>query len=185
MKMIEIEIDEDVYAAIERNAVGLNKKPNDVLRKLFNIAPDDQKPMPSKTQTIEKSLDSFLQSSEYLRISTADEKYLCLVSWLFKNHPKLKDSLDNYSSRTRILFSKSRKAIEDSAGGEIVIKPIPDVGFFAMVTLSNTSKRKVISKVLEMAGYDVPQIQRVLNTLPDSGVQRGMPRVNIFAGFEP
>ena len=180
MKMIEIEIDEDVYAAIERNAVGLNKKPNDVLRKLFNIAPDDQKPISSKTPTIEKSLDSFLQSSEYLRISTADEKYLCLVSWLFKNHSKLKDSLDNYSSRTRILFSKSRKTIEDSAGGEIVIKPIPDVGFFAMVTLSNTSKRKVISKVLEMAGYDVPQIQRVLKTLPDSGMRRE----NIFAGFE-
>jgi negative regulator of replication initiation len=173
MKMIEIEVDEDVYAAIERNAVGLNKKANDVLRKLFNLAPDAREAITSKPPAIGKPLDSFLQSNEYLRISTADEKYLCLVGWLFKNYPKLKEGLDNYSPRTRILFSKSRKAIEDSAGGSIVIKPIPEVGFFAMVTLSNPDKRKVISKVLEMAGYDDLQIQRVLNTLPDSGVQRG------------
>jgi negative regulator of replication initiation len=182
MKTLEIEIDEDVYAAIERNAVGLNKKPNDVLRKLFNLATDDQKAMPSKNSTIGKSLDSFLQSSEYLRISTADEKYLCLVGWLFKNHSKLKESLDNYSFRTRILFSKNRKTIENSAEN-VVVKPIPEVDFFAMVTLDNRNKRKVISKVLEMAGYDASQIQRGLKTLPDSGVQRGMPRENIFAGF--
>src|ERR1035437_8478607 len=173
MKMIEIEVDEHVYAAIERNAIGLNKKPNDVLRQLFNLAPDSQKIISSKKSTIGETLDSFLQSDEYLRMSTADEKYLCLVGWLFKNHPKLKDSLDDYSPRTRILFSKNRKAIEDSAGGAIVIKPIPEVVFYAMVTLSNPSKRKVVSKVLEMAGYDDPQIQRVLKTLPDSGVQRG------------
>ena len=154
------------------NAVGLNKKPNDVLRKLFNRCEDAQEAIPSKTTAIGKSLDCFLQSSEYLRISTADEKYLCLIRWLLKNHPKLKDSLDNYSPRTRILFSRSRKAIEDSAGGLIVIKPIPEVGFFAMVTLSNPSKRKVISKVLEMAGYDDIQIQQVLKTLPDSNGHR-------------
>jgi negative regulator of replication initiation len=173
MKMISIEIDEDVYAAIERNAVGLNKKANDVLRKLFNLSPTAQVAIPARPATIGKSLDSFLQSSEYLRVSTADEKYLCLISWLCKNHPLLKDSLDNYSPRTRIPFSRNRKAIEDSAGGEIVIKPIPDVGFFAMVTLSNPSKRKVISKVLEIAGYDNQQIQNALKTLPDSGIQRG------------
>ena len=120
MKMLEIEIDEEVYAAIERNAIGLYKKPNDVLRKLFNLTPDAEKVMASKIPAVGKTLDSFLQSGNYLRISTADEKYLCLVSWLLKNHPKLKDDLDNYSPRARILFSKTRKAIEDSTGGQIV-----------------------------------------------------------------
>ena len=172
MKSIQIEIDEEVYAAIEQNARGLNQKPNNILRRVFQMEPISGKAPSLKRAATGGLLDAYLQSDEYLKISTADEKYLCLVGWLFRSHPKLKESLHNFSLRTRILFSKDRKTIEGSAEGGVV-KPIPDVEFFAMVTLDNRSKRKIITKVLVMSGYDDPQIQRVLKTLPDSGIRRG------------
>jgi negative regulator of replication initiation len=168
-----IEIDDEIYSEIERRAEGFGQTPNAVLRKILGVAKTpDWLPLP-KTQTA-SSLDEFLCGGEYLSATTADERYLKLISWLMRNHVELQSTLDGFRVRKRVLFSKDAKKIENSAKG-VTAKPIPgvDIQFFAMVTLDNRQKRKIISRVFTRAGYPETAVEQAIKTLPDSGINRG------------
>jgi negative regulator of replication initiation len=169
-----IEIDDYVYKAIERRAEGLYQTPNAVLRKALGVVEIPRPNALHDSDPTSSSLDQFLCGGEYLSATTADERYLKLISWLLRNRVELQSTLDGYRERKRVLFSKDMKKIEDT-GQRVKVKSIPQTGisFYAMVTLDNSQKRKVISRVFTLAGYDAEVVDRVIKTLPDSGINRG------------
>jgi negative regulator of replication initiation len=168
-----IEIDDEVYVAIERRVESFNQSPNTVLRKVLGII-EKPNPAPSPTLPTTPSLDVFLRSGDYVSAVTADERYLKLISWLLRNHVDLHSRLDGYRMRTRILFAKDPEKIEKT-GQSVVVKRVPgiDFPFFAMVTLDNPGKRKIVKRVLALAGYTATAAEQGLATLPDSGITRG------------
>jgi negative regulator of replication initiation len=161
-----ITISDDVYAAIQT-----------VLRGLLGLPEKDQDNVPPITEVL-APLDEFIQSRDYAATTTADEKYLKLISWLLRKHSELATRLDGSKMPKRIYFATVAKVITDS-GQNVKIKAVPEIdfAFFAMVTLDNRRKRKIMRCVLILAGYDQCQIERVLVTLPDSGITRGKARL--------
>lgn len=171
--MKTIEIDEQVYAAIKRRVEDFNESPNAVLRKVLGVT-EKQHLMVLPENPSAPSLDGFLRGGDYISATTADERYLKLIAWLLQNHIELQARLDGYRLRKRILFSKDTKEIESSGQGVIAKRIVGlDFPFFAMVTLDNPSKRKIIKRVLALAGYSPSSLEQALNTLPDSGIIRG------------
>ena len=174
--MKTIQVEDDVYAAIEKRAQGFHQTPDAVLRRILDLPAHENRAVPTAipAPNTPAPIDDLLQSRDYLAATTADERYLKLISWLLRHHSELREKLHDYRMRSRIYFSSDSKQIEGSAQN-VTVKMIPglDFRFFAMVTLDNRGKRKIVSRVLVLAGYRQAQIERVLSTLPDSGISRG------------
>lgn len=178
VNMKTIEIDDEVYRELERRVRGFHQTENEVLRIELGLgkATDGA----SKNATPRNGeLDAFLNSQEYTFAATADERYLKLLSWLLKRHTDLQQKIDGYRTRTRIYFSADPKSIQVTSQN-VNVKPIPHSQLHAMVTLSNSSKRKIIAHILRVAGYPKDHVQRAAETFPDSGIRRGQ---SILSGY--
>lgn len=161
--MREIKVDDSVYIALEGRASGFSKTPNDVLRSLLGIDRTESRPQ-SAAATLD-ALATYVESPDYKALRGAEDRYLAVLGRLYALHQVHFQKLAAYGRGTRPYFADSEKKIKtaaDYAGA----KRIPDTPYFAMTTLDNKSKRKVLAYALELCGYSPSTVAKVIATLP-------------------
>ena len=180
-----IEIDNQVFAELERRATGFHVKPNDVLRRVLGLSelpPEGFMPQqpPSAPAPPASTITEFIKSDRFHRHNQAVDRYLVLLGWLHASQPKqFADAALKFHRGSRAYFSKSEKEILE--GGEnVTAKQIPQSPFWTLTTLDNKSKRQVLEDILRALGYAQSDVNFVLTTLPDSGIRRNHGSRNPF-----
>ena len=175
--MNTIEIDNQVFAELERRATGFNSKPNDVLRRILGLSelPSEQPAAlrpPTTPAAKNSTITEFIKSERFQRHHQAVNRYLMLLGWLHATHQKqFEDTVLKFNRGSRTYFAKFEKGILE--GGEnVTAKQIPQSPLWTLATLDNKSKRKVLEDILRAFDYSQTDINFVLTTLQDSGIRR-------------
>ena len=174
--MKTIEIQDDVYQALEKQVRGFNDTPSSVIRRLLAQAAassrgPETKPEDKPNGTLANPFSTLLASPKY-SMANAGERYFQLLSFLHQLHGEEQFSqLTTVRFGGRTYFAHTAEAIEES-GSSTNPKPIPGTKLYALSTLSNSAKRKLITAILRLFKYDQPIINQVIATLPDSGITK-------------
>ncbi len=188
--MHTIEIDDEVFNELSRQATGFHVTPNDVLRRLLNLATPSvarttsaSNGAPWSSAAIPPTLPDFIRSERFGRHHQAVDKFLAVLGWLHHTHPKqFSEVALAFRRGTRRYFAKSEREILQSGDG-ITAKPIPQSPFWVLTTLDNKSKRIVVEDMLRALGYSPGDINLVVAELPDSGIRRSHARGRILASL--
>lgn len=163
--MHTIEIDSDVFRALEGRASGFGRTPNDVLRALLGL---NGRVAGKGASTSEQDvIAQFLESPEFKANREAEAKYLALLGCLYRHHKSQFSSIEAYGRGNRLYFAQDPKKIHARAEYANT-KQIPGTPYYAMTTLDNQTKRKVLAYALELFGYKPTTISEVLRTIPSS-----------------
>jgi negative modulator of initiation of replication len=172
--MKTIEIEDDVFAALEKRVRGFGDTPSTVIRRLLaQDAPPALRsgpplgPQPSGDP--DNPFSPLLTSPTYL-MANAGGRFFQILAFLHQLQGEDQFAqLETYRFGNRVYFARDPKTIENS-GSSTNPKPIPGTRFFALSTLSNAAKRRIITDVLRSFNYPGNVIGAALATLPDSGI---------------
>jgi len=154
--MKTIEIDDDVFAALEKRVRGFNDTPNTVIRRLLQKSEHSEPKadaQPRQTNgAAANPFTSLVTSPQYL-MANAGSRYFQLLAFIHQIHgEEVFSQLTTHKFGGRVYFADNLDAIEKS-GTSTNPKPIPGTKFFALSTLSNAAKRKIITDVLRLLRY--------------------------------
>ena len=172
--MKTIDIEDDVFAALEKQVRGFNDTPSSAIRRLLAQAPSavPQPDHPAGQLPNGPPTNPFaplLGSPSYL-MANAGSRYFQLLAFLHQLQGEGQFAqLETANFGGRAYFARDAATIEQS-GSSTNPKPIPGTKFFALSTLSNSAKRKIISDILRRFTYHRTVITEVLSTIPDSGI---------------
>jgi negative regulator of replication initiation len=175
--MHSIEIDDAVFVELSRRATGFHVSPNDVLRRILNLAPvavaaSTSPTFPSNAKNGASPLHAFIQSEHFQRYQQAVDRYLSLLAWLHFTHAKkFVDVVLGFRRGNRLYFGTSQQEVERSGAG-IAAKQIPKSPLWALTTLDNRTKRLIIEDLLQTLNYPGADIKFASAQLPDSDIRR-------------
>lgn len=181
--MKTIIIEDDVLAALEKQAIGFNDTPGSVIRRLLEKS-GELAPAPRATATGAKRRAStngnrgnpfsdLLNSPTYVTASGL-QKYFQVLAALHRLQGEAEFSkINNYEFEGRIYIANNVEAIEIGSNSTNP-KPIPGTKFFARSTLTNAAKREILGDVL-LLFYPPAVIADVLATVPDSAATSSSP----------
>jgi negative regulator of replication initiation len=187
--MKTIQLEDNVFAALEKRVQGFHDTPNDVVKRLLEESHEkDNSTQPkSKTEKVSSNgpqhisaLIQLVQSPKYL-MEDAKGRYFSVLEFLYQRHKDKFSVLEQYGRGKRTNFAREAKTIEQS-GNSTFPERIPNTPYFALTNLPNLRKRLILSDLLKMFHYLPEEISIVLKSIPDSGISRPK-RENIFAGF--
>lgn len=168
--MKTIEIDDEVFAALEKRVRGFNETPNSIIRRLLERPETHAEPDPPAV--IADGVNPFtplVTSTTYL-MANAGSRYLQILSFIHQIHGEgVFAQLTRHNFGGRVYFADNPDAIEKS-GSSTNPRQIPGTKFYALTTLSNAAKRKLITDVLRLLKYSPTVIGHVIMTMPDSGI---------------
>jgi negative regulator of replication initiation len=172
--MKTIEVPDEVYAALAERVMRSNKTLTEILRSLLDIKDRDLCPIGAPVPQISKpdeQLLTFILSSEYRMEASGIGKYLLIFGWLQKHAPEKFQMVERYQRGKRVYFSKNPRQIAESGKG-VSVKRIPGTDFYAMVTMDNPTKRRVVGSLLSAMGYPRELCSKIAETIEDSGITR-------------
>jgi negative regulator of replication initiation len=182
--MKTINLENDVFAELDKLTTEFFSH-NDVIRKLLlarNGEANLSVPVATPFQIPEKgSVVGFVQSANYRMLTSGINKYLAVLSWLYKTHTNDFHKVENYRRGNRVYFGRSQKAIEEGGNGAIQAKQIPHSPIWTLATLDNRTKRVILTDLLPLFGFKSHEINEVVSTISDSGRHRGR---NLFADLQ-
>jgi negative regulator of replication initiation len=173
MKSLNISIDEDLFVEIERRTT-LDFDHNDVIQKLLKKAllsvqpaiPSHPKPNPLPLPSTKDSIVSFVQAPQF-QVLSGINKYLAVLGWLHENRPHEFGKIESYQRGNRVYFGNSQRQVEESGKGKLNAKQIPGSTVWALATLDNRAKRKLLSDVLQLCNFHPSEINIIIDTIPD------------------
>ena len=164
--MKTIEIDESIYDLLLRNVNSFGETPSDVLARLLNLAPsgngrraasptnqvsqETKTPIPTSPQN---PIMGFLNSPDFLVHGYAVEKFLSILSWLYKRDPEKFAQVLLLNGRSRQYFGRSGEVLEAS-GNSVMPKRIPDTPYWVITNSPTQLKKQMMSDVMRLLGYD-------------------------------
>lgn len=167
--MKNIEISDDVYAALQQLATGFHRTPDEVLASLLNVpanAPDAAEP-----------LAAFILSVEFRSKFTDAEKYLALLAWIATRHPADFGEFIRSLDGGRKYLSLSRDEILETCRHNQA-RQIAGTPYWAIMNIDTATKRRFLARVLEFAGYRESAIEFACAAI---GMKRPARRLGAFA----
>lgn len=172
--MKTIEVSDEIYTELAERVMRSNRTLAEVLNNLLGIA--DPEPLLAVSSGLnspnqDEPLMKFITSPEYKLEHSGIGKYLSIFGWLQKHEPNRFQAIEKYQRGKRVYFSKNPKQIAESGKG-ISVKRIPGTEHYAMVTMDNPTKRRVMGELLSAMGYSKALCNKVAETIVDSGITR-------------
>jgi negative regulator of replication initiation len=165
--MINIEIEDSVYKALESKVKRFGEKPNDVIKRLLiDSEPTEEESSARNGHVISENghpLVKLVSSPEFLR-DNAKERYFAVLKFLYKDKPQEFAKLNGYKKGSRIQISTDEIAIKTS-GRHTWPQKLYDTPYWVSSNLSNDRKRIVLEDVLKLLLYENDVIAAVLKTI--------------------
>lgn len=160
--MKRLELDDDVFAALQRLAAAKNLSPADLVAALVD----------AKRPPLAGDLLLFhLASAEFNRLADATDRYLDLLAWCARNYgPDFADFIAHQESGRRYL-AWSRDEINEARNRNCA-RQIDGTQFWAVMTIDDAARRRFLCRLLEYIGcHDETVTQACLALGLDGGVR--------------
>jgi negative modulator of initiation of replication len=167
-----IEVQDSVYAALEKRVSRFGETPNDIIKRLLAGSPSEpvsDRPV-LKSQKPPSPLIALIQSPEYGRMD-GRKRYFEILALLYSLQPDAFETLEGFSRGSRVHFSRDVQKIETS-GNRTMPKQLEGTPFFVLTNLDHKRKREMISDVMRQLGHPAELITIVAGSIPDSGISR-------------
>ena len=142
--MKNIEVSDDVYAALQRLASGFHRTPDEVLASLLNV--------PTASPEGVEPIAAFIISGEFRAKFTDAEKYLALLSWIAAHHASEFGEFIRSQTGGRRFLSMSRDEILETCRHNQA-RQIDGTQYWAIMNIDTATKRRFVARVLEFIGY--------------------------------
>lgn len=151
-----LEVDEDVYQYILRNAVRIGESGSSILRRLLDLPdPRGSRQAARSNGNANPSADAltkFLASSSFIGRRNVTDRFLLLLSFLHDQKSQDFKEVLGIRGRNRAYFGKTREEVSRS-GKTVHPRRIPGTDYWAMTNASTDQKRKILREVLRALGY--------------------------------
>ena len=142
--MKQIDISDEVYAALQELATGFHRTPDEVLASLLNVTGDKS--------GASEPLASFVLSADFRAKFTDADKYLALLSWVAQRHPADFGEFIRSLDGGRRFLGLSREDILETCRHNQA-RQIAGTHYWAIMNLDTATKRRFLARVLEFVGY--------------------------------
>jgi negative modulator of initiation of replication len=154
--MKNIEISDEVYAALQKLANGFNQTPDAVLASLLNV--------PHAPKNAADPLASFVLSPEFRGKFTDADKYLAILGWIAARHSEELAEFIRAQGGGRRYLSLSREEIVEACRHNQA-RQITGTPYWAIMNIDTATKRRFLARVLEFAGHREEIIDFVCNAI--------------------
>jgi negative regulator of replication initiation len=161
--MKNIEVSDDVYAALQRLATGFHRTPNEVLASLLQV--------PAASAEAAEPLAAFIISGEFRAKFTDAEKYLALLSWVAARHASEFGEFIRSQAGGRRYLTLSREEILETCRHNQA-RQIDGTQYWAIMNIDTATKRRFLARVLEFIGYRDEVIDFACNVFGGRGPLR-------------
>lgn len=149
--MKNIEISDEVYAALQKLATGFHRTPDEVLASLLNV--------PTPSESVEP-IAAFVLSPEFRAKFTDADKYLALLGWIAARHAsEFGEFIRSLSGGRRYLGLSREEILETCRHNQA--RQIGGTPYWAIMNLDTATKRRFLARVLEFVGYREATIEFV------------------------
>ncbi len=160
-----IEISDEVYAALQALATGFHRTPDDVLAALLNV--------PHASPEAAEPIAAFVLSAEFRAKNTDADKYLAILGWLAERHAGEFGEFIRSQSGGRKFLSLSREEILETCRHNQA-RQIDGTQYWAIMNIDTPTKRRFLARVFEFIGYRDTVIEFVCSAIGMRGaVRRG------------
>ena len=161
--MKNIEVSDDVYAALQRLATGFHRTPDEVLATLLNV--------PNAPPDAAEPIAAFVVGPDFRARFTDADKYLALLSWIAVRHgAEFGEFIRSLPGGRRYLTMSREEIIETCRHNQA--RQIDGTQYWAIMNLDTATKRRFLARVLEFIGYRDEVIEFVCATLGGRGAAR-------------
>lgn len=157
--MRTIEIEDDVYDYMLRNAEQIGESATEILRRLLGIAAQGGKTT-GKVVYDQTEISECLNDSAFQAMSNAVKKFLFILSYIHKKDPDKFKKVLELSGTQRKYFALSSKELEES-GSSVYPKKIPNSPFWVVTNNDTTKKTQMLVHVLTLLGYSQKAVTQV------------------------
>lgn len=167
--MKNIEVSDEVYAALQNLATGFHQTPDAVLARLLQV--------PAAGGT-DEPLVAYVLGPELRGLFTDADKYLAILAWIARHHATdFGDFIRSAASGRRYLGLSREEILEACRHNQA--RPIQGTPYWAIMNLDTPTKRRFLARVLEFTGYPDEVIEVVCAAI---GMRRSARRGR-FAAF--
>ncbi len=160
--MKSIQIEDDVYGYLLKNAMEIGESASSILRRLLGISGGSTGRTSSDLPKTE--ISDCLSGSAFKAQSDVVGRFLCILSFIYRADPeKFKKVLD-ISGKRRKYFALSKKELEDS-GRSVYPKQIPSTPAWVITNNDTPKKRRMLQDVMHVLGYSNAAITQAVEAL--------------------
>jgi len=140
--MKKLELDDEVYAALEQLAAARQLTPAELVAGLVDPAPPGQ---------AGDHLRFFLGSAEFTRLGDPIDRYLALLAWCARSYAvDFADFIAHQESRRHYLAWGREETNEARARN--LARQIDGTQFWAVMTIADDTRRQFVARLLEFIG---------------------------------
>jgi negative modulator of initiation of replication len=117
--------------------------------------------LPAKTENaaiVLSPLEEFLKSPRFLAEANVVQRFLAILSWLYKQNQDKFDKVTTLRGTNRLYFAKTAEELEDK-GKSVNPKHVPDAPYWVVTNSPTEGKKDLLSHVMRVLGYDPSSIQ--------------------------
>jgi len=177
--MKTIEIEEDVYEHLLRNAISIGETASDILRRLLSLpssGPDNIEIRSKRKKTYsnhdtdkilsysQTELSECLTDPHFRAQSSVLGRFLFILGWIYRRNPNEFSKVLTISGRSRKYFGRSSEELEQS-GRSVMPQRIPDSPYWVTTNNDTPKKRRVLEDVLRVLEYSRAAIEQAKKTL--------------------
>lgn len=120
-------------------------------------------------------VDGFLHSPQFLNARDTKDRFLVILSWTYKRHPKEFGEIAtriNKRGRIRKYFARSREDLEKS-GHSVNAKEIPESNWWVVTNNDTRRKKDILRDVLLMLDYSAEIVAKLCGAIGDVNGHKG------------
>jgi len=166
--MKNLEVSDEVYAALQTLASDSHQTPDVVLARLLQV---------STIGSTDEPIVAYVLGLDLRILFTDADKYLAILAWVARHHPTdFGDFIRSSSSGRRYLGLSRDEILETCQHNQA--RPIEGTPYWAIMNLDTATKRRFLARVLEFTGYPDEVIEVVCAAI---GMRRTVRRGRLAA----
>jgi negative modulator of initiation of replication len=159
-----IEVSDEVYAALQALATGFHRTPDEVLASLLNV--------PTGSPEATEPLAAYILSGDFRARFTDADRYLALLGWVAGRHAEEFREFIAAQSGGRRFLTMTREEIV-AACRHNQARQIDGTQYWAIMNIDTATKRRFLARLLEFIGYRDAVIELACSALGGRARSRG------------
>lgn len=169
--MRTIEIDEDIFSALELTSKITKQSYSQLLRTVITGTPPSgtapsqtSAAVPPQLNARDKALRDHILAPGFLAAGRGVDRFLSILSFLWRQDGGQFKSLLSIGGRRRRYFAKTQQELE-SLGRSVNAKKVPGADLWVVTNSSTENKRILLTKALTILGYSSETIRLVAESV--------------------
>jgi negative modulator of initiation of replication len=152
-------VDDELYGYLLNHTQEIGESASAILRRLLGLREGVSRPPGQLEQTFD-----FLKTPELFRHMNNAQRFLFILSWLYRRHPEDFEKVLLIEGNKRKYFADNSQSLLER-GRSVNPRQIPDSPYWVITNNSTAKKHEMLIEVFRMLGYEVADASAVLALL--------------------